>query len=127
MVRFSTAKNKTATEIHRELCSVYGRVCMSLQMVSCWRTEFLQGRIQLHDVQHSRQPTRWEVFENPPYCSDLTPSDFHLFTVMKQAFGVQQFDMAEELRATVTSYCKNLDGTHYAIGIQKLVTHYKNA
>ncbi len=53
MIHFLTTKNKTATENHQELCGVYGRVCMSLQMVSRWRTQFLQGRVELHDVQHT--------------------------------------------------------------------------
>ncbi len=119
---FLTTKNKTATEIPQELCSVYSRACMSFQMVSHWRTEFLQGQVELHDVQRTGQPMIWEVFEHPPYSPDFGPSDFHLFPVMKQAFGGQRFDTTEEIRDTVTSYYKNLDGTHYALGIQKLVT-----
>ncbi len=50
---FFDRKNKTETEIHQELCSAYGRVCMSLKMVSHWHTEFLQGRVELHDVQRT--------------------------------------------------------------------------
>ncbi len=125
MICFLTVKNKIATEIHQELCSVYGRACMSLQMVSHWRTEFLQGRVELHDVQHTRQPTRWAVFEHPPYSSDFAPSDFHLFPVMKEAFGGQRFDTTEEICAAVTSYYKHLDGTHYILGIQKLAMRYE--
>ncbi len=68
---------------------------------------------------------RWEVFEHPPYPPDFTLSDFHLFPIMKQAFGGQPFDTTEEICAVVTCYYKNLDGTHYAFGIQKLVTRYE--
>ncbi len=125
MICFLTAKNKTATEIHQEMCSVYGKACMSLQMISRWHTEFLQGRVELHDIQHTGRPMRWVVFEHPPYSPDLAPNNFHLFPVMKQAFGSQRFDMTEKIRAAVTSYSKNLDRTHYALGTQKLVTHYE--
>ncbi len=98
---------------------------MSLQMVSHWRTEILQGRVELHDVQRTGRSIRWKVFEQTPYSPNLAPSDFHLFLVMKQAFDGQRFNMTEEICATVTFYYNNLDATHYALGIQKLVTRYE--
>lgn len=42
-VHFLTAKNINSTEIHRELCSVYGEDVMSRQMVSHWRQSFIEG------------------------------------------------------------------------------------
>ncbi len=125
MICFLTKKNKFATKIHQELCSVYGRACMSLQMVSCWCTEFLQGRVELHNVQRTRRPNGMGGVRTPTVLPNLAPSDFHLFPAMEQPFGSQWFDTTEEIRATVTSYYKNLDGTHYALGIQKLVTRYE--
>ncbi len=98
---------------------------MSFQMLSCWRTEFLQGRVKLHDAQRTGRSTRWEVFEHPPYSPNLAPNGFHLFPVMKQAFGGQRFDTTKEICGAVMSYEKKLDGTRYALSIQKLVTRYE--
>ena len=53
VIRFLTAKNKNATEIHRELCSVYGENIMSRSMVSRWRQTFIEGRTTTHDEQRS--------------------------------------------------------------------------
>lgn len=57
VIRFLTAKNKNASEIHRELCSVYGENVMSRPMVSRWRQSFIDGRKSLHDEQRSGRPS----------------------------------------------------------------------
>lgn len=57
VIRFLTAKNKNATEIHRELCSVYGENVMSRPMVSRWRQSFIEGRTTTHDEQRSGRPS----------------------------------------------------------------------
>ncbi|UYV72496.1 hypothetical protein LAZ67_9003405, partial [Cordylochernes scorpioides] len=49
VIRFFTAKNETAVNIHRNLVSVYGEGCMSIQMVRRWRSWFLEGRQNVHD------------------------------------------------------------------------------
>ena len=76
-------------------------------------------------TQEQLKKFEWTVFEHPPYSPDLAPSDYHLFPVMKQAFGGQRFDNIEEIRDAVTSYFKKLDATHYALGIGKLVSRYE--
>ncbi len=68
-----------------------------------------------------RDGRRSNIHHIPP----TSPSDFRLFLVMKQAFDGQRFDTTEEIRVAVTSYYKNLDRTHYALSIQKLVTSYE--
>lgn len=57
VIRFLTAKHKNPTEIHRELCSVYGEDVMSRPMVSRWRKSFIEGRTTLHDEQRSGRPS----------------------------------------------------------------------
>ncbi|UYV79096.1 hypothetical protein LAZ67_17001118 [Cordylochernes scorpioides] len=54
--RFFTAKNETAVNIHRNLVSVYGEECMSIQMVRRWRSWFLEGRQNVHDDERSGRP-----------------------------------------------------------------------
>ena len=57
VIHFLTAKNETATDIHRELTFVYGEGCMSIQMVRRWRVLFLEGRENVHDELRSGRPT----------------------------------------------------------------------
>ncbi|UYV84371.1 hypothetical protein LAZ67_X001959 [Cordylochernes scorpioides] len=56
VIRFFTAKNETAVNIHRNLVSVYGEGCMSIQMVRRWRSWYLEGRQNLHDAERSGRP-----------------------------------------------------------------------
>ncbi|UYV75689.1 hypothetical protein LAZ67_13001022 [Cordylochernes scorpioides] len=56
VIRFFTAKNETAVNIHRNLVSVYGEGCMSIQMVRRWRSWFLEGRQNLYDDERSGRP-----------------------------------------------------------------------
>ncbi|UYV76916.1 hypothetical protein LAZ67_14002390 [Cordylochernes scorpioides] len=56
VIRFFTAKNETAVNIHRNLVSVYGEGCMSIQMVRRWRSWFLEGRQNVHDDERSDRP-----------------------------------------------------------------------
>ncbi|UYV69735.1 hypothetical protein LAZ67_7000528, partial [Cordylochernes scorpioides] len=53
---FFTAKNETTVNIHRNLVSVYGEGCMSIQMVRRWRSWFLEGRQNVHDDERSDRP-----------------------------------------------------------------------
>ncbi|UYV69936.1 hypothetical protein LAZ67_7001266 [Cordylochernes scorpioides] len=52
----SRAKNETAVNIHRDLVSVYGEGCISIQMVRRWRSWFLEGRQNVHDDERSGRP-----------------------------------------------------------------------
>ncbi|UYV84323.1 hypothetical protein LAZ67_X001845, partial [Cordylochernes scorpioides] len=56
VIRFFTAKIETAVNIHRNLASVYGEGCMSIQMVLRWRSWFLEGRQNVHDDERSGRP-----------------------------------------------------------------------
>ncbi|UYV80594.1 hypothetical protein LAZ67_19000892 [Cordylochernes scorpioides] len=56
VIRFFTAKNETAVNIHRNLVSVYGEGCMSIQMVRRCRSWFLEGRQNVHDDERSGRP-----------------------------------------------------------------------
>ncbi|UYV61265.1 PRODH, partial [Cordylochernes scorpioides] len=56
VIRFSRRKMKTAVKIHRNLVSVYGEVCISIQMVRRWRSWFLEGWQNVHDDERSGRP-----------------------------------------------------------------------
>jgi transposase len=46
----------------------------------------------------------WELFDHPPYSPDLSPSDYHLFTYLKNWLGSQSFDNIKELMEGVKTW-----------------------
>lgn len=91
------------------------------------------GVILVHDnarphaaglTQQLLQQFKWETFNHPPYSPDLAPSDFHLFTKLKDFLAGKKFDSDEELKEGVTTYLNTLAAAEYEAGIQKLVTRY---
>jgi histone-lysine N-methyltransferase SETMAR len=62
--------------------------------------------VLLHDNVHPHTAARarallehfnWQLFDHPPYSSDLASSDCHLFTYLKNWLGSQFFNSNEEL------------------------------
>jgi transposase len=46
----------------------------------------------------------WELFDHPPYRPDLAPSEYHLFTYLKNWLRSQRFINNEELMEGVTTW-----------------------
>jgi histone-lysine N-methyltransferase SETMAR len=54
---------------------------------------FLHDNARPHTVAGSRallEHFNWELFDHPPYSPDLAPSDYRLFTYMKNWLGSQK-------------------------------------
>ncbi|KAJ4445791.1 hypothetical protein ANN_12476 [Periplaneta americana] len=92
-----------------------------------------RGVVLLHDNAHphTAASTRelldqfgWEIFDHPPYSPDLAPSDFHLFTKLKDFLGGTRFGSDEELKKTVNTWLNELAAEEYNTGILKLVNRY---
>jgi transposase len=88
------------------------------------------GVVLLHDNACSHAAARtlallelfiWELFDQPPYSPDLAPSDYHLFTYLKNWVGSQRFDNNEELREGVRTWPSSLAADFFDTGIQKQV------
>jgi hypothetical protein len=65
---------------------------------------FLHDNVHLHTAACSRglqEHFIWELFDHPPYGPDLTPSDYRLFTYLKNWLGSQRFNNNEELMGGV--------------------------
>ncbi|KAJ4447089.1 hypothetical protein ANN_09078 [Periplaneta americana] len=89
-----------------------------------------RGVVLLHDNArpHTAASTRelldqfgWEIFDHPPYSPDLAPSDFHLFTKLKDFLGGTRFGSDEELKKTVNTWLNELAAEEHNTGILKLV------
>ena len=73
--------------------------------------------VLLHDNARPHTATRtnaliklfnWEIFDHPPYSSDLAPSNYHLFTKIKVWLATQRFHTNEELMDGVNNWLHNL-------------------
>ncbi|KAJ4439542.1 hypothetical protein ANN_07666 [Periplaneta americana] len=62
----------------------------------------------------------WEIFDHPPYSPDLAPSDFHLFTKLKDFLGGTRFGSDEELKKTVNTWLNELAAEECNTGNLKL-------
>jgi histone-lysine N-methyltransferase SETMAR len=65
------------------------------------------------------------LFDHPPYSPDLTPSDYHLFTYLKNWLGSQRFSNNEELMEGVKTFLSSQATDFFDTGIQKLIPRYK--
>jgi hypothetical protein len=71
--------------------------------------------------------SNWELFDNPPHSPDRTPSDYHLFTWLKNWLGSQHFNNNEELMEGARAWLSSRAADFFDTGIlvQKLIPRYK--
>jgi len=63
--------------------------------------------------------------DQPPYSSDLAPSDYHHFLHLKKFLGSKGFDDDDDdLKDAVQKWQTSQAGAFYEKGIQKLVPRY---
>ncbi|KAL1131098.1 hypothetical protein AAG570_012335 [Ranatra chinensis] len=68
---------------------------------------------------------RLDIVFHPPYSTDLTPSDFYLFTNLKEFLGGQRFPNGEEVKETVEKWLSGLERDVFDGGIKNLVLRLK--
>jgi transposase len=56
VIRFLNARNVLPSEIHRQICQVYGDNAISAGIVRKWVRMFNEGREKLHDEARSGRP-----------------------------------------------------------------------
>jgi len=57
VIRFMNARNVLPSEIHHQICQVYGDVAMSDGMVRKWVRMFNKGRENVHDEARIGRPS----------------------------------------------------------------------
>jgi hypothetical protein len=67
----------------------------------------------------------WELFDHPYYSPDLAPSDYHLFTYLKNWLRSQRFNKNEELVESVKTCVRSQAADFFDTGVQKLIPQYK--
>jgi histone-lysine N-methyltransferase SETMAR len=79
----------------------------------------MQAVIRFLDAQNA-----WDISVHPPYSLDLTPSDFHLFTHLKQFLGSTRMVTSEEVKKAVKDWFSGLAVGFYNAGIHTPITRY---
>jgi hypothetical protein len=64
------------------------------------------------------------LFDHPAYTPDLSLSDYHLFTYLKNWVGSQHFSNNEELIEGVKTRLSSQAADFFDPGIQKLIPEY---
>jgi transposase len=62
----------------------------------------------------------WELFDHPPYSPDLAPSNYHLFSYLKDWLRSQRFNN-DELMKGVKTWLSSQPADFFDTGIQKLI------
>jgi hypothetical protein len=80
----------------------------------------------LQTAAHTRAlPEHFELSNHPPNSSDPAPSDYHLFTYLKNWLGSQCFNSKEEVMEGVKMQLSSQVADFFDTGIQKLIPPYR--
>jgi hypothetical protein len=63
----------------------------------------------------------WELFDHTPYDPDLSPSDYHLLTNLKNWLRSQHFDNNEEFMEGLKTWLSSQAADYFDTDIQKLI------
>jgi transposase len=78
----------------------------------------------LHTAAHTRallEHFNWELFDHQPYSPDIAPSNYHLFTNLKNRLQSQRISSNEELIEDVKTRLSSQVADFFDTGIQKLI------
>jgi histone-lysine N-methyltransferase SETMAR len=70
---------------------------------------------------------QWTVLPHPPYSPDLAPSDYHIFSPLKDAIGGKTFEDDEEVISDVKRWLRQKPAEWYREGIQTLTSRWRKA
>lgn len=128
LVDFMVQGTTITSEVYRETLKKLRRAIQNKR-----RGLLSSGVVLLHDNARPHTAARtqdllnhfnWEVFNHPPYSPDLAPSDYHLFSHMKNWLRTQRFGNNDELTTGVQSWLSSQAAEFFDDGIQKLVPRY---
>lgn len=67
----------------------------------------------------------WTPLEHPPYSPDLSPCDFHMFGVLKEALGGEKFNNDAEVEQYVRNWLLECPSSFFDEGIKKLPIRWR--
>ena len=70
------------------------------------------------------QQLGFELLQHHPYSPDLVPSDYHIFSPLKEVLRGCRFSSDEEVKEAVHTWLPEQPKSFFSAGIQKLVERY---
>jgi hypothetical protein len=70
-------------------------------------------------MQELLQSLKWEVLAHPPHSPDFSPSDYHLFSKLKESLAGKTFSDDDEVQDSVMTWLREQAGDFYDAGIKK--------
>jgi histone-lysine N-methyltransferase SETMAR len=70
---------------------------------------------------------QWTVLPHPPYSPDLAPSDYHLFSPLKNAIRGNKFEDDEDVISKEKRWLRQRPAEWYREGIQALTCRWRKA
>ncbi|XP_055943484.1 histone-lysine N-methyltransferase SETMAR-like [Argiope bruennichi] len=84
-----------------------------------------KGVVLLHDKASTTQclfrSFEWEVWQQPPFNPDMTPSDFNVFGKLKNHLGGSLFSNEDQIQTAFLSWLQDQRAIFYSQGIERLV------
>jgi hypothetical protein len=66
-------------------------------------------------MQELLQSFKWEVLAHPPHSPDLAPSDYHLFSKLKESLALKTFPDDDEVPDAVMTWLTEHAGDFYEL------------
>jgi transposase len=83
--------------------------------------------VRPHASLHTREAItklQWTVLPHPPYSPDLAPSDYHLFSPLKDAISEKKCEDYEEVISEVKRWLRQSPAEWYREGTQALTSRW---
>ena len=91
LIWFLSSRNLSASDIHFQICKVYGTTAIYEGKVQEWVWDFKAGCNSFG----------WEVLDHSTYSLDFMPSDFYLFLCLKHYFSTNHCNNNKVLKTVV--------------------------
>jgi len=124
VIRFLNARNVLPSEIHHQICQVYGDNGISDGMVRKWVRMFNEGRVNVHD--EARSVRQSLVIGDLVRKVNERVRDDRRFTIFDLSLHFPQISrtLLYDLKDAVQKWLTSQAAAFYEEGIQKLVPRY---
>ena len=113
----------------------YGKLLLKLKEKIIEKRENSDNVLLLHDnaKPHTAKENKklikkmkWEIIDHPPYSPDLSPSDYFLFSPLKNYLRGIRYPNSEELEFAIRNWFENQSLDFFKKGIYKLPERWKS-
>ena len=92
------------------------------------KVRLLHDNTRPHTAKMTRQKILelgWETLPHPPYSPDLAPSDYHLFSPLKQFLRDKTYDNDDDIKTDLQTFFNSKEAEFYKGGIHQLPQRWR--